>query len=84
MTTNLYDRFWHFPDSKQIITKKQLTEFLDDNIINGEYRLIFKGEIYNIKYKSKGLGRYQIWLIPTLEEEAWVKSQVSKKGGELC
>jgi hypothetical protein len=44
------------------MTKKELMDFRSEHIHNGEFQLVAKGEVYNIKSKSVGLGQYQVWL----------------------
>jgi hypothetical protein len=60
---NNYSNFWNFPTTyKCIMTKKELLEFRNENTMNGEFRLFARGECYDIKSKSLGLGQYQVWL----------------------
>lgn len=62
---NTFEPFYHNPNCKVICKKKELTEFLDLHTVRGEFRLLSRGEFYDIKFKSKGLGYYQVWLEAT-------------------
>lgn len=62
---NIVDRFYWNPDCKIICKKKELTQFLDLHKMCGEFRLLTRGTLYDIKFKSKGLGYYKLWLEAT-------------------
>jgi len=78
------------PENRVICKKKQLTEFLDANIMRGEFRLFSCGELYNIKHKSKGLGYYQVWLEPTypktynLQDHMMTETQARAWAAKVC
>ena len=50
------------PESKVVMEKKQLLRFRTDNVVEGEFRILIKGQWYDIKHKDVGLGQYQVWL----------------------
>ena len=65
-----FDPLFKSPYNKVICKKKELTEFLDVNTMRGEFKLFSCGELYFIKFKSQGLGYYQVYLESVVSEEA--------------
>lgn len=64
---NICDYFYHDQSRKIVLSKQQLLKFRSDNVMNGEFKLMVKGELYEIKSKSVGLGQYQVWLENTYD-----------------
>jgi hypothetical protein len=58
------------PYARIICKKKELNTFLDQNVMNGEFKLFSCGELHYIKFKSQGLGYHQVYLEPVVSEEA--------------
>jgi hypothetical protein len=58
------------PYSKVICKKKELDDFLNINIMNGEFKLFSCGELYYIMFQGKKLGYYLVYLEPVVSEEA--------------
>lgn len=75
---NKFDPLFKSPYNKIICKKKELTQFLDANTMCGEFKLFSCGELYFIKFKSQGLGYYQVYLEPVVSEEAKFQEYWSK------